>query len=124
VLPEPTLAGVLQDQPYPLHARVAQPGEQRTSATDLWQALDNRVRPSLSYVVTLALDPQIVFTSPMVFTRTSRVRSSLDADGQAEEFIYPRPPRAAATAERARPQPVEDASPTNKSHTSRRRPKS
>src|SRR5207248_903953 len=49
-LPGGLLAGALPDQPYPLQTRVALPAEQRTSATDLWQALDNRVRPSLSYV--------------------------------------------------------------------------
>jgi hypothetical protein len=123
VLPAATLAGELQDQPYPLQARVAQPAEQRTSATDLWQALDNRVRPSLSYVITLALDPQIEFTSPMVFTRIARVRSSLDLNGQVDDIVYPRLPRPVATADRAHLQHVEEANPTKKSRTSQRRSK-
>jgi hypothetical protein len=88
ILPGGSLSGELQDQPYPLQARVAQPSEQRTSATDLWQALDNRVRPSLSYVITLALDPQLEFTSPIIFTRVARVRSTLDGVGKLEEFVF------------------------------------
>ncbi len=117
VLPAGLLAGELQDQPYPLQARVAQPAEQHTTSTDLWQALDNRVRPSLSYVITLALDPQLEFVSPVVFTRVARVRTQLHGTGSTEEFIHPR--RASATQ-----QHVEDTKPTKNPSTSKRRAKS
>jgi hypothetical protein len=117
VLPGATLSGELQEQPYPLQARVAQPAEQHTSSTDLWQALDNRVRPSLSYVITLALDPQIEFSSPMVFTRIARVRPVLEGIGGPEEFVYPR------VAHAAHQQEVEDANQTKTSRTSPRRAK-
>jgi len=93
VLPRDLLAGDLVDQPFPIPVRLAQPDGTRTSATDLWQALDNRVRPSLSYVVTLALDPSQTFTSPMVLTRRARVGSSISGVGQLEELPpYPRVP--------------------------------
>lgn len=117
VLPGGILSGELQEQPYPLHARVAQPAEQHTSSTDLWQALDNRVRPSLSYVITLALDPQIEFSSPMVFSRIARVHPQVDGIGRTEEFVYPRRPTPAHQQE------VEDANRTNTSRTSSRRAK-
>jgi hypothetical protein len=88
VIPEAVLADGLRDQPFPLQTRLAQPDQTRTSATDLWQALDNRVRPSLSYVVTLALDSTIEFTSPMVFTRVARVRSTINGSGDAEQLVH------------------------------------
>ena len=88
VLPSDVLASGLQDQPFPLQAQVAMPGQTRTSATDLWQALDNRVRPSLSYVVTLALDASMPITAPMVFTRVARVRSTINGVGEPEELLY------------------------------------
>lgn len=92
VLPRELLAGDLVDQPFPIPARLAQPDGTRTSATDLWQALDNRVRPSLSYVVTLALDPSLTYTSPIVLTRVARVGSTVMGLGHMEELPpFPRP---------------------------------
>jgi len=85
-LPDEAAQGALQEQPYPMPARVAQPDQWRASPADLWQALDNRIRPSLSYVVTVALDPSQVVTSPMVFTSTIGVRP-MDGDDQSAEHL-------------------------------------
>ena len=93
VIPHDVLSSGLQDQPFPLQTRVAMRDQTRTSATDLWQALDNRVRPSLSYVVTLALDASIPITSPIVLTRVARFKSMVDGLGQAEEMVYSALPR-------------------------------
>ena len=87
-MPNNVLSNGLQDQQFPLQTRLAQADPARTSATDLWQALDNRVRPSLSYVVTLALDPSIVLTSPVVLTRVARVNSTINGVGRPEELVY------------------------------------
>jgi hypothetical protein len=38
----------------------------------VWSALDNEIRPSVSYLVTLALDPWKEVTTPIVRTRTLR----------------------------------------------------
>lgn len=78
-LPEDLLQGGLKDQDLPVPARVAQPEKAPKNPADLWQALDNRIRPSLTYVVTLALDPDVVFTAPLVLTRELRVREGDDA---------------------------------------------
>lgn len=79
-LPEDVLQGGLKTQSQPLHVQVAQPNQARSNPADLWQAVDNRIRPALTYVVTLALDPQVTFTSPLVFTRTARVRDENSGD--------------------------------------------
>jgi Pvc16 N-terminal domain/Carboxypeptidase regulatory-like domain len=68
------LQGALRDQPFPLKAQVAQPNQSRANPAELWQALDNRVRPVLTYTVTLALDPEQVYTSPLVFTSVMGLR--------------------------------------------------
>jgi hypothetical protein len=83
VLNYDVLLGGLKDQPYPIMARVAKPEVARTNPADLWQALDNRIRPSLTYVLTLGLDLDAVFTSPMVFTAVRRTRIS---GGPADDF--------------------------------------
>ena len=84
-LPDDLAQGALKDQPFPVLTHVAKPEQARTNPADLWQALDNRIRPSLTYVVTLALDPDISFTSPMTFTTISRTRTG--GDGQVEELF-------------------------------------
>jgi hypothetical protein len=68
-LPEDLLQGELKRQPFPIRARSAQPELGPKNAAELWQALDNRIRPGLTYVLTLALDPGVDMRSPMVFTR-------------------------------------------------------
>lgn len=73
----PTLPGaVLQgdlvtSQPMPIPTSVAQPDQMPANYADLWQALDNRIRPVLTYVVTLVLDPEISFTRPLTLKAPS-----------------------------------------------------
>jgi uncharacterized protein DUF4255/carboxypeptidase family protein len=73
VLPEDILYGGLKNQHYVTHAKVIQPNQARANPAELWQSIDNRIRPALTYTVTIPLDPEIEFTSPMVFTRRMRV---------------------------------------------------
>jgi hypothetical protein len=107
ILPHDLLLGDLVDQPFPIPVRLAQPDGTRTSATDLWQALDNRVRPSLAYVVTLALDPSLTYTSPIVLSRVARVGSTIGGLGQTEEI--PPFPRAASPPAIAEAKPKRSA---------------
>jgi hypothetical protein len=90
-LPGEMAQGALKDWVFPILTRVARPEQARTSAADLWQALDNRIRPSLTYVATLALDPEVAITSPMTFTTVFRTRDETrwDADfaGDLDERI-------------------------------------
>jgi hypothetical protein len=83
-IPQDLLEGELKDQPFPLKAHVAQPHQSRANPAELWQALDNRVRPVLTYTVTLALDPDQVYTSPLVFTSVTRLypRDATEPDSQ------------------------------------------
>jgi hypothetical protein len=68
ILPQDLLAGQLRQQPYPIPTHIAQPEHVPTNVGDLWGALDNRIRPSLTYVVTLALEPELVVSSPLVLS--------------------------------------------------------
>jgi len=86
-LPGEMAQGALKDWAFPILTRVARPEQARTSAADLWQALDNRIRPSLTFVATLALDPEVAITSPMTFTTIFHTRSDASADGDLDERI-------------------------------------
>ena len=65
VLPPDLLVGELRDQPYPVSTSVAQPDQGPRDVGDFWNAIDNRFRPVLTYVVTLALDPEVVVESKL-----------------------------------------------------------
>jgi hypothetical protein len=85
LLPDDVAQGGMRDQQYPVPAQVAQPEQAPRNAADLWQVIDNRIRPSLTYVVTVALDPGVVFTSSLVFTRVTRLQDRLRERPGAED---------------------------------------
>jgi hypothetical protein len=87
VLQLDVLEGGLKEQPFPVLTKVAKPETARTNPADLWQALDNRIRPSLTYVLTLALDPDTIFTSPMVFTAITRTRDMRAVEAEFDEML-------------------------------------
>ncbi|MBV8719892.1 MAG: DUF4255 domain-containing protein [Chloroflexi bacterium] len=66
VLSPDLLVGELKDQPLPVSTTVAQPDQGLANVGDFWNAIDNRARPVLTYVVTLSLDPEIVVGSKLV----------------------------------------------------------
>ncbi len=71
-LPEHRLIGSLQNPPYEIQAKLAQ-HDKLENPTDLWNVLDNEVRPSISYIVTLAMDPWQEIATQIVRTRTFRL---------------------------------------------------
>jgi uncharacterized protein DUF4255 len=86
ILSDDILQGGLKNQIFPTPAKVIQPAQARANPAELWQSIDNRIRPAITYTVTVPLDPDIVFTAPMVFTRRMRVFGS-DAHTPAAEAI-------------------------------------
>jgi len=59
------LVGELKEQALPVSTSVAQPDQTPANIGDFWNAVDNRVRPVLTYVVTLSLDPEVVVNSKL-----------------------------------------------------------
>lgn len=86
VLTENILQGSLKNQLFATPTKVIQPNQARANPAELWQSIDNRIRPALTYTVTVPLDPEIEFTAPMVFTRRMRIFGS-DAVAPAAEAI-------------------------------------
>jgi hypothetical protein len=75
-LPEELLPESFQGQPVPIPIMVAQYDELRTP-TDVWNVLDNEMRPALACIVTLAIDPYLPIVTPLVRTRELRIGPSL-----------------------------------------------
>ena len=76
-LPKDLLSEPLQGQPVPIPVVVAQYDELR-NPTDVWNVLDNEMRPALSCVITMALDPYYPTTTPLVRFHELRVGQSLE----------------------------------------------
>lgn len=71
VLPTDRLVGSLQKQPFEIPARLAN-HDRLTNPAEVWSSLDNEMRPSISYIITLALDPWAEITAPLVRSFTMR----------------------------------------------------
>jgi hypothetical protein len=81
VLPVDRLVGTLKSQPYEIQVRLAS-HDRLTNPAEVWSALDNEMRPSISYLVTLALDPWTEVAVPLVHTRVLRAGQSIDPHHQ------------------------------------------
>lgn len=66
IIPDEILSGKLADQPYQIETRTAQPDGLFSNPSDFWAALDNEIKPSINYVVTVPLDLDITVTAPYV----------------------------------------------------------
>lgn len=84
ILPQEFLHGPLAEQEYAITTTTAQPDGLFNNPSDFWAALDNEIRPSINFVVTLPLDLAISFTSPIVSTTSVGVSSP---DTGAEQFF-------------------------------------
>ncbi len=73
VLPEDMFQGSLKGMEYPIYTTTAQPDGLFKNPADFWTSLDNQLKPSLNYVVTLPIDLDIAITAPLVRTKTIEV---------------------------------------------------
>jgi len=85
-LPENALSGDLTQSELPIRASIAQP-DQIPNVADLWGVLDNELKPSLHYVVTLPLDLAQVVTGPVVRSKRIRLEQGLAGEGPFEEIL-------------------------------------
>lgn len=67
VLEKKHLEGSLESLDYEIQARLAN-HDRLTNPAEIWSALENNMRPSIPYIVTLALDPWTAVKDPIVQT--------------------------------------------------------
>lgn len=88
------LVGDLQKQAFDLQARLAV-HDKLTNPAEIWGSLDNEIRPSVPYIITLSLDPWAEVSGPIVRTFTVRTgqtdslpyEQKLREDGIASELV-------------------------------------
>lgn len=85
VLPEEYLQGELKNHEWPVHTMVAQLEGVLKSPGEFWTALENQIKPSLSYIVTLgrARQPRPTNAPPVLSTG---IRLSLPESTATEGF--------------------------------------
>jgi hypothetical protein len=71
LLPDDRLVASLKNPLFEIQARLAS-HDKLTNPAEVWSSLDNELRPSISYIVTLALDPWKEITGPIVRILTLR----------------------------------------------------
>jgi hypothetical protein len=95
ILPEDRLIGAMRNPHYDIQTRLAS-HDRLTNPAEVWSSLDNEIRPSVSYMVTLALDPWQEITGPIVRTFTFKAGQAfapdrlqqLQAGGEAFGLVY------------------------------------
>jgi hypothetical protein len=88
-LPEDLLPESLHDQPAPISITVAQENELQ-NPTDIWNVLDNEMRPVVNCVLTMAIDPYQPVVSPLVRTRELRFgQAAMPAQRQLDQPAAP-----------------------------------
>ncbi len=80
ILEETLLQPALRTQPYPVLTRTAQPSRAIENLPDLWGVMENQLRPSINYTVTLAMERGVAFTSPWVISKRLETRSRTAED--------------------------------------------
>lgn len=72
-LPEDILSEQLLRMNYPIKAATAQPDGLFSNPADFWSALDNEIKPSINYVVTIPMDTDLTSIAPVVKTKLLEV---------------------------------------------------
>jgi hypothetical protein len=85
ILPPETLMGDLKGQPFKLQAWLAS-HDKLTNPAEVWGSLDNEIRPSVSYIVTLAIDPWQSYSTPLVSTFTMDM-GQVDKPDESRELV-------------------------------------
>jgi hypothetical protein len=68
-IPDDRLIGTLQNPAFPIQTQLAR-HDRLTNPAEVWSALDNELRPSVNYLVNLALDPWDEVSGPAVRSLT------------------------------------------------------
>ena len=72
-LPNSYLQGELQEHESAIYADIAQSKGILQSSSEFWAALDNHLKPSLQYTLTLTIDRDAIAAGPPVLTTNVRV---------------------------------------------------
>ncbi len=73
VIPEELLPSSIRDLGVPVSGRIGQ-ADERMRGLDFWSSFRAQPRPSMQYIITMPMDPEIEIVSPLVLTRALHMR--------------------------------------------------
>jgi len=73
-LPSDLLQGILKQISYSILTVTAQEDGILRNAADFWGALDNQLKPSINYIVTIPVETDLALTAPIVYTKLVEVK--------------------------------------------------
>ena len=76
-LPKDALVGKLKNQGFDIPIQLAR-HDKLTNPAEVWSSLDNEIRPSVNYIVTLEMNPWDEVTGPAVRNLTMRTKMGTD----------------------------------------------
>ena len=79
-IPVELLQGSLENVDMPIRTWAAQADGVLKNTADFWSALDNTLKPSISYVVTVPINLDIAFTAPETKTKAFKFRDFTGAE--------------------------------------------
>lgn len=85
-IPEDVLSGDLVGHSYPIKTTTVQPDGLFNNPSDFWAALDNKIKASVNYIVTVPLDTELAFSAPIVKTKTIDAKP-LNEDTAMEHMV-------------------------------------
>lgn len=83
-LPGALLQGELRAHELPIYTTVARPDAVLKSPGEFWTALENQIKPSLSYTVVVAMDRDLIPSGPPVLSALTRVQTP---DGALSQMV-------------------------------------
>jgi hypothetical protein len=86
-LPDNVMPESLKHQQRPIELMAAQPNALQ-NPVDIWTVLDNEMGPAIGLTVTMALDPYVPTTSPLVTEREIRFRPEVDREKEAAQDVF------------------------------------
>lgn len=85
-IPDELRVGALRQQPNPLRTTVVQPDGVLKTTSEFWTALENYLKPSLSYTVNFTLDPAALPAGPPVLAEWLRFRPRSETPDEVIAF--------------------------------------
>ncbi len=79
-IPADLLQGSLANADVPIRTWAAQADGVLRNTSDFWSALDNNLKPSIGYVVTVPIDLDVTFTAPELKTKSFKFKDFAGAE--------------------------------------------
>jgi hypothetical protein len=105
-VPESSLTPVLREVGAPLQISIAYPPPEDRQVSDVWSSLGGDLKPAVDLVITMAMDPDVLYDIAQAVMAPMRLRAVGHTTYDVEDDIRHRPDPVAATPAEPEPPPA------------------